>query len=103
MAHGLLAEDILNAADEIIESPELLAANAASTSTLIIPAQSTFATQQISITAYTTPMIISNKSICNQNIALAHLLHKRNFNHAIKVISQKLASFKDDPKKRIIS
>lgn len=111
MAHGLLAEDILNAADEIIESPEMFtAANASSTSSaaataptsasLIIPPQSSFATQPISVASYSTPMIISSKTISNQTIALAHVLQKRNFAHAVKAISQKLATVKDDPKKR---
>lgn len=101
MAHGLLAEDILNAADEIIETPELFSPNMPSSaaSTLMIPPQSSFATQPISVTAYTTPMIISSKAISNQTISLAHVLQKRNFNHAIKAISQKLAVSKDDPKK----
>jgi hypothetical protein len=102
MAHGLLAEDILNAADEIVNSPELFTASSTS-SNLIIPQQSNFSNQSISVASYSTPMIISSKTISNQTIALAHVLQKRNFSHAVKAISQKLAASKDDPKKcRII-
>lgn len=107
MAHGLLAEDILNAADEIIESPELFTGTTNSggvttSPTLIIPTQSNFVTQPISAASYTTPMIMSSKSMSNQTLALAHVLQKRNFAHAVKAIGQKLATAKDDPKKREI-
>lgn len=99
VAHGLLAEDILSAADEIVNNPDLFAPSSSSSSNLIIPQQSNLSTQQLSTASYSTPMIISSKTISNQTIALAHVLQKRNFTHAIKALSQKLAASKDDPKK----
>jgi WD40 repeat protein len=100
VAHGLLAEDILTAADEIVNSPDLFSASSASP--LIIPQQSNFSSQSLSTASYTTPMIISSKTISNQTIALAHVLQKRNFAQAVKALSQKLAASKDDPKKCIL-
>lgn len=97
VAHGLVAEDILHAADEIVNNPEAYSPNSA-TSNVFIPQQTAvnMANQTPSShVAYSTPMIISSKSISNQTIALAHILHKRNFSHAIKTISQKLATSKE--------
>lgn len=104
VAHGLIAEDILYAADELVNNPEALSPQSL-TSNIFIPQQQANNLTNQSLTnphvSYSTPMIISNKSISNQTISLAHTLQKRNFSHAIKAISQKIVSGKDDPKKGI--
>ncbi|CAF0723235.1 unnamed protein product [Brachionus calyciflorus] len=104
VAHGLVAEDILNAADEIVNNPDNFSPQSP-TANVFIPTQvsnniiSQALNNPSAYISHSTPMIISNKSISNQTIALAHTLQKRNFSHAIKAISQKLASTKEDPKK----
>jgi hypothetical protein len=103
VAHGLLADDILNAADEIVNNAETYS-SASATSNLIIPQQINNINQQQqpmnNLASFSTPVIISNKAISNQAITLAHILQKRNFGNAIKAISQKLSNAnKEDAKK----
>lgn len=102
VAHGLAAEDILNAADELAMNPELYSSQLTNTYIFIPSQNSNIGSHHLTHATHvsnTTPMILSNKSISNQNVALAHLLQKRNFSHAIKTINQKLASAKEDSKK----
>ncbi len=47
-----------------------------------------------------TPLIVSNKSISNQTIALAHILQKRNFTNSIKTVNQKFSPQNKDLTKR---
>ena len=138
VAHGLVADDILTAADEIVgvsqqifndayqpqPSPTAVGGVVTSTggggATLYSPqvansAQPTQASvtlagstyspsgqQQQTPTnpvAFSTPMIVSNKSISNQTIALSHILQKRSFSNASKAALFKLQNAKDDPRK----
>lgn len=102
VAHGLAAEDIINAADELVTNPELYSAQSANNYIFIPNQNSSVISHNLANTTHvsnSTPMILSNKSIANQNVALAHLLQKRNFSHAIKTINQKLASAKEESKK----
>jgi hypothetical protein len=105
VAHGLLAEDILNAADELVITHE-----GASSSIYISPplpnvlSNATQATNNTSTSAsLSTPMIVSNKLVSNQTLVLAHLLQKRNFSHSIKALSQKLNSIKLEERKNVSS
>ena len=104
VAHGLLAEDILNAADELVITNE---GGSASSSILISPPMpnsppnlSQTANNTV-ITSLSTPMIVSNKLVSNQTLILAHILQKRNFSQSIKALSQKLSSVKAEEKKTL--
>ena len=100
VAHGLLADDILSAADEIINNVETFSAT--SPSNLVIPSHSSSTSSQNinNVASFSTPTIVSNKSISNQALILAHILQKRNFSNAIKAISQKLSNLKKDDSKK---
>jgi hypothetical protein len=109
VAHGLLAEDILNAADELVITNE-----GASSSIFISPpplpnvqsniTQAPNTNTSTSVSAsLSTPMIVSNKLVSNQTLLLAHLLQKRNFSHSIKALSQKLNSIKVEERKNVSS
>ena len=105
VAHGLLAEDILNAADELVITHE-----GASSSIFISPPLPNVLSNAIQPTNNTstsaslsTPMIVSNKLVSNQTLVLAHLLQKRNFSHSIKALSQKLNSIKLEERKNVSS
>ena len=95
VAHGLLAEDILSAADELVISNE-----GSSASILITPpVTNTILNNQIGQSSSANPantMIVSNKLVANQTIALAHILQKRNYLNAAKVLGQKIAPVKDE-------
>jgi WD40 repeat protein len=106
VAHGLLADDILSAADEIVSNVETFAASTASS--LVIPSATAAVAagplgQPVNnVASFSTPTIVSNKAVSNQAITLAHILQKRNFGNAIKNISQKLASAHKDNSNRCI-
>lgn len=103
VAHGLIAEDILHAADEMIGINQ----KTVNEQTTVVPSSTTpgsiYQSQTSNIlppAAFSTPMIASNKSISNQTIVLAHILQKRNFNNSIKAINHvNPISGKDDMKK----
>jgi hypothetical protein len=101
VAHGLLADDILSAADEIVNNVETFSASTASN--LVIPStqSSNPLIQPVNnVASFSTPTLVSNKSVSNQAITLAHILQKRNFSNAIKNISQKIASANKEDSKR---
>lgn len=104
VAHGITAEDILNAAEEILINPEAYSQNSPMCN-VFIPYQNSNITGQNSSniihTSHSTPMILSNKSFSNQTVELAHILQKRSFTNTIKIINQKLASTKEDPKNNL--
>ena len=123
VAHGLLAEDILNAADELAGNNNQYAyiEGASSTSSTIYisppPQPNTLASsilhqhhhhhhhsnhgQNNPGSASTTPMIVSNKLISNQTIELAHILQKRSFHFSSKVFGPKSSFNREDNKKCI--
>lgn len=80
VAHGLVAEDILHAADEMVSASQ----KSSSEQQNIQPGSNQTPLSPVTIS---TPMIVSNKSISNQTIILAHILQKRNFNNSIKAIN----------------
>lgn len=100
VAHGLLAEDILASTDEIAASsqPSNNESSGMFTQTVFTPSgvsapgstTITYQTNMNSAVALSTPMIVSNTSISNQTIALAHILQKRNFVNSIKAVNQKV-------------
>jgi len=108
VAHGLLAEDILASTDEIAGTTQSstgseAAAMLSQTVTQPLSTQNNTANSQSSNsnrTVFSTPMILSSKSISNQTIALAHILQKRNFANSIKLVNQKIAPAQRDPLKR---
>jgi hypothetical protein len=75
VAHGLLGEDILHAADELVGINQKTFNN--DTTNIISPINSSSSNGNPSnitpLIAFSTPMIASNKSISNQTIALAHI------------------------------
>jgi hypothetical protein len=105
IAHGLVAEDIINAADELAvssnNSSSSLVLNGEQPGAPTLSAQSqtggnaggnlsgnkSQSNMATAPAAFSTPMIISSKSLANQTIALAHILQKRNFHNSIKAIS----------------
>ncbi len=98
VAHGLLADDILSAADEIVNNAETFSASTASN--LVIPSVQNSNQPVNNVASFSTPTLVSNKSVSNQAITLAHILQKRNFGNAIKNISQKLANANKEDSKR---
>ncbi len=107
VAHGLLAEDILASTDEIVGTTQPSNSNeaAAMLSQTVSQPMSTQNNTANSLsnsnsTMFSTPMIMSSKSISNQTIALAHILQKRNFATSIKLVNQKIAPAQRDSLKR---
>lgn len=100
VAHGIAAEEILAAADEVAGVNQMMN-EAQQSSTTVVQIPTSAGGPQPSST-YATPVVVSNKAISNQTIALAHVLHKRNFSHSIKAIGQqKLLSGQEDQKKSV--
>ncbi len=99
VAHGLLGEDILHAADELVGINQKTFNN--DSTNLISPINSSSSngipSNLTPVVAFSTPMIASNKSISNQTIALAHILQKRNFSNSIRTMTYH--ANKDDLKK----
>ena len=103
VAHGLLAEDILNAADELVIT------NEGAASSIYIsppvpnnPLNASKAPPNVTVTpGLSTPMIVSNKLVSNQTLVLAHILQKRNFSNSIKTLTQRLSSLKVEDKRNM--
>ncbi len=91
VAHGLLAEDILLSTDEISSLTQPIddkSQISQALSSLTGPVNTLSSHSNSSLT-YASPIIISNKSISNQTIALSHILHKRSFTNSIKGVNQR--------------
>lgn len=105
VAHGLLADDILNAADDLVNNVESFSPNSPASTSLVIPSLSNSplvsnSHQQANAASFTTPAITSNMNVSNQALGLAHILQKRNFGTAIKNISLKLSAANRDESKK---
>jgi hypothetical protein len=92
VAHGLVAEDIITAADE---------AAAESTASSSTAQQNLFnlSGQYLSSTNRLQTQHVSGNSIANQVITIANTLQKRNFSNSIKLITLKALNREDELKK----
>lgn len=121
VAHGLIAEDIVNAADDSIydNSTTIGAAStagvaASSTATSSIHGAASVANLQLvaaqqqqqqqqqqsqQIQSKIQTQIVSGNSIANQTISIVNTLQKRNFYNSIKSIAMKALNREDEQKK----
>lgn len=101
VAHGLIAEDIVNAADESIhiESSSSHIGQNSPPNGNVQTALSYNSSAQNKIPT----QAISGNSIFNQTVSIANTLQRRNFYNSIKAITNKALSKEDEQKKGILN
>ena len=99
VAHGLVAEDIINAVDESInlETTSSGQTQLQSNSPPVTQQQSTSPLTNLQNKIQT--QIVSGNSIANQTVSIANTLQKRNFYNSIKAITTKALSKEEEQKK----